>query len=82
MIVATDDDTEVDVYYTDDIVEVEDEHVMLNKHEIFTKDAWWITEQPELDFTGTRVMANKPITVYSGNGQAFLHAPVSVLMNE
>ena len=76
MIVATEDNTEVDVYYADN-VPLEDEHFTLNQFEVFTVDVHIISGRPQIDFTGTRVLATKPVGVYSGVGTAFIYAPVS-----
>ena len=76
VIVASENNTEVDVLYADDI-SLEDEHFVLNQMEVFTRDVYYLEGRPEIDFTGTRVLASKPVSVYSGNGRAYLYAPVS-----
>lgn len=80
MIAATEDNTDVDVYYKYNGVPIEDEHVTLQKYEVFTRDVYYIDGQPHIDFTGTRVLATKPVSVYSGNGRAYLHAEASAVL--
>lgn len=82
MVVAAEDDTYVDVYYTDNGVTIEDEHVTLQKYEVFTRDAHYMTEGYLIDFTGTRVMATKPVAVYSGDGFVQIRASVSTRMRQ
>ena len=65
MIVATESNTDVDVYYRPG-VELEDEHFSLDPHEVFTMDTYEISGRPLIDLTGTRVVATKPVAVYSG----------------
>ena len=80
MVVASEDNTEVDVYYTDDVT-LDDEQFTLNQHEVFTRDVSYIIIGSSLDdFTGSRVLANKPVGVYSGHGCARINAvgPVEV----
>ena len=57
MVVATEDNTLVDIHYSN--VTVPDEQVTLNQYEVFTRNI-------DGDFTGTRVVADKAISVYSG----------------
>lgn len=78
MVAATEDNTDVDVYYTDNGVAIEDEHITLQKYEVFTRDCYHIDGKPEIDFTGTHVLATKPISVYSGNGMARISAEVCI----
>lgn len=77
MIVATDHYTNVDVYYAHNGVTIEDEHLTLQKYEVFTRDTSLLDGDTAIDFTGTHVVATKPISVYSGNGRAYLHPEVS-----
>lgn len=70
MIVATEDNTDVDVFYTNNGVAIEDEHITLQKYEVFTKDSYYLDGKPKLDYSGTRILATKPVAVYSGNGAA------------
>ena len=75
MVVATEDNTEVDVYYPQS-VPLEDEHFTLNLYEVFTMDTYEISGRPLIDLTGTRVVATKPVAVYSGVGRVELYAQV------
>lgn len=77
MVIATEDNTEVGVYYTDNGIAIEDEHITLQQYEVFTRDAYHMEGRPQADFTGTRILATKPVSVYSGNGVAYLLADVS-----
>ena len=79
MIVATEDNTEVDVHYANEVT-LEDEQFTLNQYEVFTKDLYYVDGQPEIDFTGARVVANKAVGVYSGPGIAYVYASVSSLL--
>ena len=67
MVVATEDNTTVDVHYSN--VPLPNENFTLNQYEVFTGLI-------EGDFTGTRVVSNKPVSVYSG-GDVIFHAPVN-----
>ena len=73
---ATEDNSEVEVHYPDG-VPLQDEHFTFNKYEVFSRDAFYVSDRPEIDFTGTRVLATKPVSVYSGIGKANLYASVS-----
>ena len=73
MIVATEDNTVVDVYYPSG-ASLTDEQVTLNQYQVYTKDLYEATGKPKTDLTGTRVVANKPVAVYSGVGRALLKA--------
>ena len=76
MIVATESNTDVSVYYPAD-VELVDEYFSLDLHEVFTMDTYEISGRPLIDFTGTRVLATKAVAVYSGVGEVQgLYAPV------
>lgn len=77
MVVATEDNTDVDVYYADNGIAVEDEHFTLQKFEVFTRDTRQMFMQPQIDFTGTRILATKPVSVYSGDGEVRIYATVS-----
>ncbi len=81
MVVATEDNTGVQVRYVDNgDVTLPDEELTLNKHEVFTRDAYHHDSgSPEIDFTGTYISADKPVAVYSGHGTVYLSAPVSHL---
>ena len=59
MVVATEDNTTVDVYYSG--LPLPDEQFILHKFQVFTK-----TSEDD-DFTGARVVADKPVSVYSGS---------------
>jgi len=74
--VATEDNTEIDVHYADGI-HLEDEHITLNKYEIFHKDSNFVEGNQKIDFTGSRVLATKPVSVYAGNGKVYLYVQVS-----
>ena len=77
MVVATEDNTDVEVHYVENgDVTLPDEHFTLNKHEVFTRDTYYVSGSPPIDFTGSRVLADKPVAVYSG-GILSLYAPVS-----
>ena len=77
MLVATEDNTDVEVHYAENgDVTLPDEYFTLNKYEVFTRSTYYVTDQPEIDFTGSRVLTDKPVAVYSG-GQVYIHAPVS-----
>ena len=67
MVVATEDNTEVAVYYPADVT-LPDEYFTLNLYEVFTMDTYDIGRL-SIDFTGTRVVASKPVSVYSGVGR-------------
>ena len=73
---ATEDNTEIDVHYADGI-HLEDEHFTLNKYQIFHKDSNRVEGNREIDFTGSRVLATKPVSVYAGNGRVYLYVEVS-----
>lgn len=77
MIVASEDNTVVDVYYSDNGVIIEDEYITLHNYDVFTKDAYYMTGGRDIDFTGTRVMSTKPVSVYCGEGWTKIYAPVS-----
>lgn len=62
----------------DNGVTLEDEHITLHKYEVFTRDCYHLDEKPEIDFTGTNVLATKPVSVYSGQGQSSFYAEVSI----
>lgn len=79
MIVATEDNTQVGVYYTDNGIAIEDENITLQTHQVFTKDCYHLDGQPLIDFTGTRVVATKAVSVYSGNGLADISAVVCIV---
>ena len=69
MVVATEDGTEVAVYYPADVT-LTDEHFTLDLYEVFTMDTYDIGRLI-IDLTGTRVVASKPVSVYSGVGRAW-----------
>ena len=48
----------------------------LNKYEVFTRDVYYVTGRPVIDFTGTRVLADKPVAVYSGAFSGAYYAEV------
>ena len=73
MIVATEDNTVVDVHYRSS-ASLADEQFTLNQYQVYTKDLYEVTGKPKTDLTGTRVVANKPVAVYSGVGRARLQA--------
>lgn len=77
MVIATEDNTGVDVYYTYNGVTIPDEHITLQKYEVFTRDTYYMTSGDSIDFTGTQVLATKPVSVYSGDGWIKLAATVS-----
>lgn len=77
MIVATEDNTDIHVLYTDNGVAIEDEHTILQKYDVFTVDSFYMDGRPHIDFTGSRILANKPVSVYSGNGLALLYVEVN-----
>ncbi len=75
MVVATEDDTDVEVQYAyvgSDTLP--NEHFTINKHEVFTRNTYFIDGQPRLDFTGSRVLADKPVAVFSGGMVYFADA--------
>ncbi len=76
MVVATEDNTDVQVMYAHDTVE---EYFTLDKYEVFTRDTYHVSGRPVTDFTGTQVLSSKPVAVFSGVAVAKLHAPVSSL---
>ncbi len=81
MVVATEDDTSVEVHYAENgDVTLPDEQFTLSKHDVFTRDTFLVDGRPKLDFTGSRVLADKPVTVYAG-GVVELFASVSCHYN-
>ena len=72
-IVAAEGDTEVDVIYAAGLG-LDDEHITLNAWATFTRDTFYDVDVDYLDFTGTRILASKPVAVYSG-GHMNLEAP-------
>lgn len=76
MVVATEDETTVSVHYVGG-VSLPNEHFTLNRHQVFTRDPYHIEDKPMLDFTGCRVVADKPVAVYAGGRVRELYATVS-----
>ena len=70
---ATEDDTLVDVYYPSDAT-LTDQQFVLNLYEVYTMDTYELPGKPVIDLTGTRVLANKPVAVYSGVGRSTMKA--------
>lgn len=66
------------MYYTENGVTIDDEHITLHEYQVFARDAYYMEGKPELDFTGTRIVATKPVSVYSGNGAAIVYAVVTL----
>ena len=58
LVVATEDNTQVDVYYSTTDPDI---RVTLNKYQVYTETIFD-------DLTGTRIVANKPVSVYCGGG--------------
>lgn len=81
MIVATENNTGVDVYYTDNGIAIEDEHITLQRYEVFTRNSYYLDGRPVIDFTGTRVLSNRPVSVYSGIGSANVYPEVHEFIN-
>lgn len=77
MVVASEDNTDIDVFYMDNGVTIEDEHITLQKYEVFTRDCYFLAGRPEIDFTGTHVLATKPVSVFSGLSEAYVPLSVS-----
>lgn len=80
MVVAAEDNTAINVYYTDNSTGRGTEQITLQKYEIFTRDCYYVEGRPHVDFTGTHVVATKPVSVYSGNGASYLYAQVSIIL--
>lgn len=47
---------------------------------VFTKDAHYMTGTQAVNFTGTRILTTKPVSVYFGDGHVQLNTPVSSWM--
>ena len=78
MVVATEDDTEVAVFHKDSYGYESPQIFIIHKHEVFTKDAYREgSSHYAADYTGSRVLANKPVKVYSGHGAVSFYATVS-----
>ena len=75
MVVATDSDTEVDVYYPNGTT-LEDEHFTLNEFDVFSRDTYHNVDDHRMDLTGTQIVATKPVAVYSGNGRVIVQSTV------
>jgi hypothetical protein len=78
MVVASDDNTEVHVSYPSG-VSLSDEYFTLQRNQIFTKDLYYQSGKPKIDWTGARVLSTKPVGVYGGPGRAYSYASVSSL---
>ena len=72
MVVATEDDTQIEVYHNNML----DANATISRHQVFTQDAYRLNNDYTQDYTGARVLANKPVKVYAGHGAVELYHTV------